>query len=159
MVSQLTFNQWAESSNLSGVTSYKSSSLLRRTTSNYIRKNRLCCISSMLLYRQERGKTMRRKKLKLTDDRCFEIAMADICAGTDFAIAALGRFGGRTAEYYAGLTELTADMSDDEYCGSVLALRDRVYRTNGIGELMEEAYIKADRAIERHLIEINSQEN
>ena len=113
----------------------------------------------MLLYRQERGKTMKRKKLKLTDDQCIEIAMADIYAGTDFAVAALGRFGGRTAEYHAGLTEMAADVVDDEYRESVLALRDRVYEINGIGELMEEAYIEADRAIERHLIEINSQEN
>ena len=102
---------------------------------------------------------MKCKKLKLTDDQCLEIAMADICAGTDFAVAVLGRFGGRTAEYYAGLTELATDMTDDEYRESVLALRDRVYRINGIGERMEEAYIKADRAIERHLIEINLQEN
>ena len=113
----------------------------------------------MLLYRQERGKTMKRKKLKLTDDQCIEIAMADIYAGTDFAVAALGRFGGRTAEYRAGLTKMAADMADDEYRESVLALRDRVYEINGIGERMEEAYIKADRAIECHLIEINSQEN
>lgn len=102
---------------------------------------------------------MKREKLKLTDDQCLEIAMADICAGTDVAVAALGRFGGRTAEYYAGLAEQTADMTDDEYRESVLALRDHVYRINGIGERMEEAYIEADRAIERHLIEINSREN
>ena len=54
---------------------------------------------------------------------------------------------------------MAADVVDDEYRESVLALRDRVYEINGISELMEEAYIEADRAIERHLIEINSQEN
>lgn len=102
---------------------------------------------------------MKCKKLKLTDGQCLEIAMADIYAGVDFAVAALGRFGGRTAEYYARLTEMAADMADDEYRESVIALRDRVYEINGIGERMEEAYIKADRAIERHLVEINSQEN
>lgn len=102
---------------------------------------------------------MKRKKLKLTDDQCIEIAMADICAGVDFAVAALGRFGGRVAEYRAGLTEMAADMADDEYRESVLALRDRVYRINGIGERMKEAYIEAEEAIERHLIEINLQEN
>ena len=50
-------------------------------------------------------------------------------------------------------------MADDEYRESVLALRDRVYEINGIGERMKEAYIEADEAIERHLIEINLQEN
>lgn len=102
---------------------------------------------------------MKREKLKLTDDQCLEIAMADICAGVDFAVAALRRFGGRTTEYYAGLADMAADMADDEYRESVLALRDHVYRINGIGERMEEAYIEADEAIERHLIEINLQEN
>ena len=102
---------------------------------------------------------MKREKLKLTDDQCLEIAMADICAGTDFSVAALRRFGGRVAEYYAGLADMAADMADDEYRESVLALRDHVYRINGIDRRMEEAYIEADRAIERHLIEINLQEN
>lgn len=126
---------------------FKKSGVLRKIEDN--RKFKMCGdLGETIRYLLKDGYKMRYKKLKLTDDQYFEIARADISAGVYLAIEVLEHFGGNVLEYYAGL----AGVSDDNYDEDILALRDYIYKSNGIDKQMEEAYDAVEACIANNII-------
>ena len=126
---------------------FKESGVLRKIEENpkFKMSEDLC---KTIRYLLKDGYKMRYKKLKLTDDQYFEIARTDIFTGVDSAIERPEHFGGNVLEYYAGL----AEVSDDNYDEDILALRDYIYKSNGIGKQMEEAYDAVEARASRNNI-------